>query len=86
RELMLIQQDISEKINSQFLNKRLKVIIDKKVEGEPEQYLGRTEYDAPDVDGQVYIKSGNPRIKPGTIIKVLVKDTYEYDLVADHVR
>ncbi|NLZ72526.1 MAG: 30S ribosomal protein S12 methylthiotransferase RimO [Bacteroidales bacterium] len=52
-ELMAIQQDISAELNSEKIGTELKVIIDR-VEGE--YYIGRTEFDSPEVDPEVLIK------------------------------
>lgn len=42
-------------------------------------YLGRSEYDAPDVDGLVYVRSSKV-LKPGDFVEVNITDAYEYDL------
>ncbi|MBI3627431.1 MAG: hypothetical protein HY220_01620 [Candidatus Sungbacteria bacterium] len=44
-------------------------------------YLGRTYADAPEVDGQVFLRSG-VRLQPGQMVRAQVVDTTEYDLVA----
>ena len=43
-------------------------------------YEGRTRYDAPDIDCSVYFTSKNWEYSPGEVVKVLITDTYEYDL------
>ena len=43
-------------------------------------YEGRTRYDAPDIDCSVYFTSKNWEYPPGEVVKVLITDTYEYDL------
>ena len=48
-------------------------------------YEGRTEYDAPDIDCSVYFTSKNWEYDPGDIVKVLITDTYEYDLEGEEV-
>ena len=78
-EVMLLQQDISKEVNRKFLGKRLEVLIDSK---EGTSYLGRTQYDAPEVDGQVYINS-NKVLRPGDFVKAVITDTMEYDLVGE---
>ncbi|MCM8780936.1 MAG: 30S ribosomal protein S12 methylthiotransferase RimO [Candidatus Omnitrophica bacterium] len=78
--LMLKQQDISQQINKQFLNKTLEVLIDEKTQDS--YYLGRTQYDAPEVDGIVYVKSRQD-LTPGDFVKVKIRDTLEYDLVGE---
>ena len=42
-------------------------------------YIGRSEYDAPDVDGVVYVRSKVP-LKAGDFVQVMITDAYEYDL------
>jgi ribosomal protein S12 methylthiotransferase len=44
-----------------------------------ETYIGRSEYDAPDVDGVVYVRSETP-LKAGDFVRVMITDAYEYDL------
>lgn len=79
--VMSIQRLISEEINLRLLGKIIDVIID---EREGDSYLGRSQYDAPEVDGLVYVRSPR-RLKPGDFVKAKVRDTLEYDLVADAV-
>jgi ribosomal protein S12 methylthiotransferase len=78
-EIMQLQQGISREANRKFLGKKLEVLIDSK---EGSSYLGRTQYDAPDVDGQVYISS-NKALKTGDFVKAVITDTLEYDLVGE---
>ncbi|MDD5724532.1 MAG: MiaB/RimO family radical SAM methylthiotransferase [Candidatus Omnitrophica bacterium] len=75
--VMSAQQEIAGKINSGFLGKIIPVLIEEKKGAD---YLGRTQYDAPEVDGVVYIKSGRV-LKPGEFIRAEITDTLEYDLV-----
>jgi len=77
--VMLIQQDISREINSGFMGKELEVLIEEK---DKDVYLGRSQFDAPEVDGMVYVKS-KVALKPGDIKKVRITDTYEYDLMGE---
>ena len=44
-----------------------------------ETYIGRSEYDAPDVDGVVYVRS-ETSLKAGDFVRVMITDAYEYDL------
>ena len=66
---------MSRKINEKFKGRILKVLIEEK---DKDCYTGRTEYDAPDIDGMVYIKGKN--LKIGNFYDVMITDTYEYDL------
>ncbi|MGA2774590.1 MAG: MiaB/RimO family radical SAM methylthiotransferase [Candidatus Omnitrophota bacterium] len=78
-QIMLLQQDISREVNEKFMGKAMEVLIDSK---EGKSYLGRTQYDAPEVDGQVYVNS-NKTLELGNFIKVEITDTLEYDLVGE---
>jgi len=77
--LMSRQQMVSEEINQKFLGKTIEVLIDEK---EEDVYLGRSQYDAPEVDGQVFVKSKR-LLKPGDFVQTRITDTLEYDLVGE---
>jgi ribosomal protein S12 methylthiotransferase len=76
--LMMLQQDISKKVNRGFLGKALEVLVEEKAG--KFNYTGRTQYDAPEVDGIVHIKS-KQLLRPGDFVKIEITDTLEYDLV-----
>lgn len=78
-EIMLLQQEISREINEKFTGRILKVLIENK---EEDYYIGRTEYDAPEVDGSVYVNGKG--LKLGNFYNVRITDTYEYDLVGHY--
>ncbi len=78
-QIMLAQQEVSREVNSRFIGKTLKVLVD---EGKAGDYIGRTEFDAPEVDGLVYIKSKR-KLSPGDFVNLKVTDTLEYDLVGE---
>ena len=48
-------------------------------------YSGRTRYDAPEIDCDVTFTTNRMDIVPGDIVKVLITDTYEYDLEGEEV-
>lgn len=74
--LMLLQQDISTSINQTKIGSTLKTVIDR-VEGD--QLIGRTAYDSPDVDPELYISGAKGR-KPGDFCHVRITDVGPYDL------
>ncbi len=82
--LMKLQQDISSEIQQKYVGEELKVLIEEKQEGEENIYLGRSVYDAPDVDGVVYVKS-DKGLNPGDFVNVKITDSLEYDLSGDLV-
>lgn len=74
-ELMMIQQEIAAEINASKMGSVLKVVIDR-LEGE--YYIGRTEFDSPEVDGEVLIKEGDLAI--GSFYNVEITDSEDFDL------
>jgi len=78
--VMQLQQEISKNINENFINKRLEVLIEGRDKSRKGLYIGRTQYDAPEVDGGVFVHSSK-RLKPGQFVDVDITDTLEYDLV-----
>ncbi|MCX5707051.1 MAG: MiaB/RimO family radical SAM methylthiotransferase [Candidatus Omnitrophica bacterium] len=77
--IMSKQQDISRQINNRLMGKTVEVIVEEKDNG---SYLGRTQYDAPEVDGLVYVNS-KKRLFAGDFVKAKITDTLEYDLVGE---
>lgn len=78
-ELMLTQQEIAEEIASQHQGEIRSVIIDKE---EKDYFIGRTEYDSPEVDPEVYVKK-HPNIKTGNIYKVRITETSAFELIGE---
>jgi ribosomal protein S12 methylthiotransferase len=79
--VMALQQGISRENNSRFMGQEMAVLIDEEEGG---HYLGRSQGDAPEVDGLIYVHphADNKRvIAPGDIVNVRIQDTLEYDLV-----
>lgn len=73
--IMAAQQDISFDLNSEMMGKRLKVLVDRR---EGEYWIGRTEFDSPEVDNEVLITGDVPGI--GEFCMVEIFDTAEFDL------
>ena len=81
--IMSCQKNISEEINKNFLGRIIDVLVEEKYStsiSKSEIYLGRSQYDAPEVDGLVYVNSKR-KLAPGDFVKVRITDTLEYDLV-----
>lgn len=79
-ELMSIQQEISAEKAAEKVGKAYKVIIDRK---EGEYYVGRTEYDSPEVDPEVLIKAGTRQLTIGDFYEVKVSDADDFDLYGE---
>ena len=76
--LMSLQEGISAEINEKKIGQTLKVVIDR-LEGD--YYIGRTEYDSPEVDGEILI-SADENLEKGKFYKALITDSDEFDLYA----
>lgn len=76
-QLMAIQQDISAEVQAAKVGQTLKVIIDRK---EGEYYVGRTEFDSPEVDPEVLIPVSAGRLRRGCFYKVTITDADDFDL------
>jgi len=80
-ELMELQQNISVKLNESFVGNVYKVIIDRK---EGEFFIGRTEFDSPEVDQEVLI-ADRYNIKTGEFYQILITRSTEFDLYGEPV-
>ena len=78
-ELMDIQQGISAELSAEKIGKQMKVIIDRR---EGDYYIGRTEFDSPEVDPEVLINSIEQELKIGCFYQVEVMDADDFDLYA----
>ena len=76
-ELMNLQQDISAEVQAEKVGQTLKVIIDRK---EGEYYVGRTEFDSPEVDPEVLIPVADGILRKGSFYKVHIVDSDDFDL------
>ena len=72
------QKDISELLNTAFINNEILCLIEEKVEDG--LYLGRGYFQAPDIDGLVYIKSKAEQ-DIGTFVNVVIESVDMYDLI-----
>lgn len=80
-DIMDIQEHIAEKHNQNKIGSELKVIIDKK---DADYYIGRTEYDSPEVDGEVLI-STTKKLRIGNFYNVKITDSQTFDLLGEVV-
>lgn len=76
-ELMDIQQGISAELSAAKIAKQFKVIIDR-IEGD--YYIGRTEFDSPEVDPEVLIKHTDSPLVIGNFYQIEVTDADEFDI------
>jgi len=76
-EIMSIQQEISSSLNQQKIGKSFKVLIDRK---EGDHFIGRTEYDSPEVDNEVLIEAKEQYLRIGDFAMVEITSAEDYDL------
>ena len=81
-EIMAIQQEISMRLNGDKVGKEFKVLIDRK---EGNFFIGRTEFDSPDVDNEVLIDASKYFVRQGDFVQVKVYEASDYDLFAEPV-
>jgi len=82
-ELMDLQQQISQEINETRIGKTYKTLVDGK---EGEFYIGRTEYDSPEIDNEVLIQANGKKLKTGQFysIQIIGADAFDvFGLVKD---
>ena len=81
-EIMEIQSQISWELNQQKIGKTFRCLIDRK---EGNYFVGRTEYDSPDVDNEVLIDAKKHYVKIGDFVEVKIIDATDYDLYGEPI-
>ncbi len=78
--VMALQQGISREINAAKVGRTFQVLIDRK---EGSQFIGRTQYDSPEVDNEVYVDAKKHYLRLGDFADLRVTSAAEYDLTAE---
>ncbi|HFA49033.1 MAG TPA: 30S ribosomal protein S12 methylthiotransferase RimO [Bacteroidetes bacterium] len=81
--LMEIQQEISLQKNQEKVNQTLKVLFDRK---EGAYFVGRTEFDSPEVDNEVLVNAAENYVRIGDFAEVLITEAADYDLFGKIVK
>ena len=76
-DIMMAQEEISFELNQKKLGQELKVLIDRK---EGQYFIGRTEFDSPEVDNEVLIDASKNYLPIGHFAKVKINEATEFDL------
>ncbi len=79
-EIMRIQREISLENNCRLIGRTMEVMVDER--DEDGSYVGRTRYDAPEIDNAVIFTS-NRELKAGDIVNVKIEDAFDYDLTGE---
>ncbi len=82
-EIMEIQSQISWELNQEKIGKTFKCIIDRK---EGNYFVGRTEFDSPDVDNEVLIDAIKHYIKIGDFTDIKITDAADFDLYGEPIK
>ncbi len=96
--LMRLQQEISFSLMQDFIGKTIRVLVDKQIETASDvpdyiirdlpkgiNYIARSEYDAPEVDGTVIINTADKQLRSGDLVTVKITKAFEYDLLGELV-
>ena len=78
-EIMAIQQEVSAELNTKKVGQVLPIIIDRE---EGDYYVGRTEFDSPEVDLEVLVSKNEGILETGSFYLVQITDAAEFDLYA----
>jgi ribosomal protein S12 methylthiotransferase len=81
-EIMDLQSQISWDLNQEKVGKTFKCVIDRK---EGTYFIGRTEFDSPDVDNEVLIDASKYYLKTGDFVSIKIIDATEYDLYGEPI-
>ena len=79
-ELMALQQEISAELSGAKIGQEFKIIIDRK---EGDYYIGRTQFDSPEVDPEVLIKADGKRLFSGRFYRVRITNADDFDLFGE---
>ena len=79
-EIMDLQSQISWDLNQEKIGQTFKCIIDRK---EGQHFIGRTEFDSPDVDNEVLIDAAKFYVKTGDFVNIKIIDATEFDLYGE---
>jgi ribosomal protein S12 methylthiotransferase len=82
-QIMDIQAQISWELNQEKIGQTFKCVIDRK---EGEHFVGRTEFDSPDVDNEVLIDASKFYLKTGDFVNLKIIDATEFDLYAEPIQ
>ena len=82
-EIMELQSGISYELNQQKVGKEFKVLFDR---AEGDYFIGRTEFDSPEVDNEVLIKKSEAFVRLGDFERILITSADHYDLYGQVVK
>ncbi|MBC7920174.1 MAG: 30S ribosomal protein S12 methylthiotransferase RimO [Ferruginibacter sp.] len=78
--IMALQETISAELNQKKIGQTFKVLFDRKEGG---YFVGRTEFDSPEVDNEVLVSAAHASVRPGDFARVTITDATEFDLYGE---
>jgi ribosomal protein S12 methylthiotransferase len=81
--VMALQQGISMELNQNKIGKTYKVLFDKK---EGDYFIGRTEFDSPEVDNEVLVKADSNFVRVGDFANIKITSAEDYDLYGEVIQ
>lgn len=82
-EIMEVQSQISWELNQEKIGKTFRCIIDRK---EGNYFVGRTEFDSPDVDNEVLVDASRHYVKIGDFTEVMITEASDFDLYGEPIK
>lgn len=82
RKIMELQQEISKANLERKIGKKINILVEGITENQ-KYYVGRSEMDVPEIDGLVYLKKGNRKLRVGTFTTATVVKVEDYDLICE---
>lgn len=79
-EIMEVQREVSNDLNKNRIGALYEVLIERK---EGDYYVGRTQFDSPDVDNEVIVKSEKKKLRIGNFYKIKIIDSDDFDLTGE---
>ncbi len=84
RELMKEQEKVALRLHEHLIGREIKILVEERKKDDTNIYIGRTEFDAPDVDGVVYLTTKKP-LRCGQFVRARITQASGYDLMGDAV-
>jgi ribosomal protein S12 methylthiotransferase len=84
RRLMKLQQSISKRAKQQWVGRELLILAEGESEETPLLWEGRTQFQAPEIDGKLYINDFGslPALEPSRFYRAQITEAHDYDVVA----
>ncbi|MDP4273430.1 MAG: 30S ribosomal protein S12 methylthiotransferase RimO, partial [Bacteroidota bacterium] len=79
-EIMAIQAEISNELNREKVGKIFKILVDREVD---DYYIGRTEFDSPEVDDEVLIAKNGKKLTIGNFYPVKIVSSSDFELTGE---